>query len=109
MTRRKRGKGDAEKVPATFARGFIATALLDGLRNPAGSAALSGRVVLKHALQGGCALAAGTVAAQALWRRKFAFASAATAVGAVGILMAEALLSTHHQDDKEKGRGQEEA
>ena len=111
MKRRKRGKPPPllGQASMTFTRGFVATALLVALRRRAGTAAPSGRTILKHALQGATALTAGTIAAEALTRRNFSLAADATTAGAAGVLLAEALLITHHQDDKENGRGQEEA
>lgn len=78
---------DAEAIGTVFARGFVVTGLLaalQGSRRP-------GRDVLRLALQGGAALAAGTVAASALGRRDYTVVAAAVAVGAAGVVAAEAL------------------
>ncbi len=86
---RKSGRGGPEAFGTAFARGFVVTGLLTALKG----GGRSGRDVLRFALQGGAALAAGTVAAEALGRRDYAVAVAAVAAGAVGIVVAEALTS----------------
>lgn len=105
-------KRKAREIPDAFARGFVATALLATVQDRCerGAKPLPGQKILRHAIQGGTALAAGTVAAQALLRRDFRLALTATAIGAAGLLATEYLLNLHHQDDnQENGLGQEEA
>ncbi|MDD5328513.1 MAG: hypothetical protein PHX38_00780 [Sulfuricella sp.] len=63
-----------------FVRGFVATGLLAALQDPSSRGAPHVRAVLRHALQGGAALAAGGIAADAL--REGSPAGALTAVGA---------------------------
>lgn len=97
---------EAEAIGTVFARGFVVTGLLAALqggRRP-------GRDVLRLALQGGAALAAGTVAADALGRRDYRVAAAAVAAGAAGVIAAEAALSVPapaelSTKDKEADRG----
>lgn len=111
--RRKRRQAPAalDDTPTVFARGFLVTGLLvalQGRREP-GAIQPPRRKVLRHALQGGAALAAGTVAAEALSRRDYSLAAAAVAAGAVGVVAAEYLLNPDRRDDhKENGFGQEE-
>ena len=99
-----------DDVPTAFLRGMMVTGLLVAIqdrraaRRPAAPAK-----VLRHALQGGAALAAGTVAARALTRNDLPLALTAIAAGAAGVLAAEALIPSPDTDDiKESGRGQEE-
>lgn len=90
-----------------FARGFLVTGLLVALQDRRGKGAAKppGRKMLRHALQGGSALAAGTIAAEALARRNYGLALAAVAAGAAGVVAAEYLLDNAN---KENGLGQEE-
>lgn len=88
-----------------FARGFIATGLLsllqqhgrhphdvrDGMPDP--------RRVLRHAVQGGAALAAGTLATEAVAQREYAVAIVAIAAGAAAIAGAEQMLRPTAQSD----------
>ncbi len=106
MTRRDVVARPGETVPTVFARGALVTGLLSAIQDRRGpdAAPLSGRNVLRHALQGGAALAAGTVAAEALSRHHWRLALGALAAGAVGVLAAEALLNP---STKETIRGQE--
>lgn len=110
--RRKAAAPDA--LPYVFARGFIATALLTAVQDR--SPVTDRRRLLCRATQGGAALAAGTLAAEALARRRYGIALAAAAVGAAAVLAAEQLLDhpsdpltdpRHLNDDKETGLGQE--
>lgn len=109
----KRRKGKASPVSdasAAFARGFVATALLVALqgRGEAAVPPATARRVLRHALQGGAALAAGTVAADALPRRDYGLALTAVAAGVAGVVVAEYLLNPHCcHENKENGIGQE--
>lgn len=77
-----------------FVKGFVSTGLLAGIqggtRNARGRA--DPRRVLRLALQGGTALAAGSAAADALQRRAPASALAAIGAGAVGLMLIERLL-----------------
>jgi hypothetical protein len=95
-----------EALPTVFTRGFVVAGLLAALqggRRP-------GRDVLRFALQGGAALAAGTAAAAALGRRDYSVAAAAVIVGAAGVVAAEAALAVTAAlapsiEDKEADRG----
>jgi hypothetical protein len=118
VKRPKRGAAGAAtgELPRAFARGFVATALLATLQDrPArGAAPLPGRSILRHAIQGGTALAAGSVAADALLRRDYVLALAAATAGAAGVLAAEYLLNPAGESagdrrvEKENGHGREE-
>ncbi|CCG41787.1 hypothetical protein [Magnetospirillum molischianum] len=112
----KRGKGKAAKRKAgteaatAFARGFVTTGLLSMFQDrlePV-SPAPSGRKILRHALQGGAALSAATMVAEALRQRDYPTVLTAAALGAGGVLAAEYLL-THGSSERneETGFGQE--
>lgn len=103
-----KGKRGRSKAAAAFVRGFVATGLLVGL-GQAGTArpCPASRTVLRKALQGGVAIAAGSVAARALSRRRYATVLAATAAGAIGILASGALLAATPQQEKETDLGEE--
>lgn len=95
-------------LSAGFARGFVATGLLAAVQDRAARRGQGGesRRVLRLALQGGTALAAGSVTAEALAARDWALAASAVAAGSLGVLAIERLL----QDPtfKEMSDGQEE-
>ncbi|CAO3432946.1 hypothetical protein [Azospirillum doebereinerae] len=114
---KRRKPASPDVLPTVFARGFIATALLTAVQD---RSAPAGRRVLCRATQGGAALAAGTLAADALARRRYGIALAAAAVGAAAVLAAEHLFNhppdpmanpmagpQQPNDDKETGLGQE--
>jgi hypothetical protein len=86
-----------------FVQGFVTAGCVSAFQDcpsPAGAADL--KRVLRHALQGGAALAAGRHAALAMCRRDYTRALAATAAGAVGVLLIERLLrdSAHAAQEK---------
>lgn len=94
-----------------FVRGFVSSGLLCALQSQGKKAAkpAGGREVLRRALQGGTALAAGTAAVTALQRRHYSGALLAVAGGAAGLIAIEYLLHEQACNDKEKDDGQEEA
>lgn len=107
--RGKAGRAVLAEAPTAFARGFLVTGLLAAMQDRRGKGAPDGATLLRHALQGGAALAAGTVAAEALARRNPALAAIAVAAGAAGVLAAETLLNSAPADEfKENRLGQEE-
>lgn len=102
----------ADPVSVSFVRGFVATGLLAALPGGAASAMQpqAGKTILRQALQGGIALAAGGTAAAALQRREYAAALLAISGGAAGLIAVDYLLrKPAHKDNKEKALGQEEA
>lgn len=105
--RAKRRAASAGEVSTTFVRGAIATGLLSAIQRETGAPPRAGRAVLRHALQGGAALAAGTVAAEALRRGRMAEALIAAAGGAAGMVAIEILLNSQ-VDDTEMNLGKEE-
>ncbi|WP_096701914.1 hypothetical protein [Magnetospirillum sp. 15-1] len=109
MKRKRRdGKAAAASTTEVFVRGFIATALLSALQDrAAGSASPPWRRILRHGLQGGAALAAGTKAAEAIGRRDYRTGTAAVIAGATVIVAAETALQIPHT--QENPLGQEEA
>ncbi len=113
QNRRKKRPSPA-RVFGAFAKGFVTTALVAGLqdRRESPNAPRPARKILRHAVQGGIALASATVVADALRLRPRHYGVALTAVaaGAAGVIAAECLLSPHQSDqDKENGLGQKEA
>lgn len=93
---------------AGFVRGFIATGLLAAVQNRAtrSGGKRERRRVLRLALQGGTALAAGTVAADALCSRDWTLAATAVAAGTLGAIAIEQLMQ--EPTSKEITDGQEE-
>lgn len=96
-----------ERMTNQFLRGFATTGLLlavcPGERPPA-------KQLLRHALRGGTALAAGVATANAIDRRDYGGAALSLALGAAGIAAIDALMegACAPHDDKEIGNGQEE-
>lgn len=110
MTRKRRAVAVPAPgaVAATFTRGMVASGLIAALqdRAAAGAGPPPGRKVLRYALQGGVALAAGSAAADALRQRDVTGAVLAVAAGAAGMLIAEHLLNpAQHPTHEEKDRG----
>jgi len=109
---RRRRAGAVAGAADLFLRGFVATALLTAVQKERGGAGVRGRRVLRHAVQGGLALASGSVAASAILRRDYGTAAMGVVAGAAGILVTEHLLASPqpltHAEDKENGLGQED-
>lgn len=87
----------------SFVQGFVTAGCMSAFQDrpsPTGAADL--KRVLRHALQGGTALAAGRHAAMAMCRQDYTRALAAAAAGAVGVLFIERLLrdSAHAAQEK---------
>lgn len=100
----------AGEMPANFVRGFVATGLLAALQYPAGRATPAGRAVLKQALQGGAALAAGCAAADAWQRQDLRGVLMAVAGGAAGLAAIDYLArksARRSNEIREKHLGQE--
>ncbi|THF63259.1 hypothetical protein [Pseudothauera rhizosphaerae] len=95
-------------IERSFVRGFVASACLSaiqgGQRSPSSAEV---RRVLRYALQGGTALAAGAGAAAAIERRDYTGALVAAAVGAAGVFVIERMLRDAAQRSQEKHDGQE--
>jgi len=97
------GEGDG-----SFTRGFVTTACLSAFQDvPCPSSSAHLKRVLRHALQGGTAFAAGSRATVALRQGDYSGALLATALGATGVLLIEQLLRDARRLDREKGDGQE--
>lgn len=95
-------KPPAPQAGEQFLRGLVATACISAFQDvgkPASKKNL--KRVLRHALQGGTALAAGSHAAIALGRRDWAGALLATAAGAAGVLAIEQLLRESAPNEQE--------
>lgn len=91
----------------SFVRGFVATGCLSAIQGLHDAQDL--KRLLRHALQGGAALAAGTRAAVAIERRQYMDALLSAALGAAGVLVIEQLLRDAAQNSQENGDGKEEA
>lgn len=90
-------------LSGNFVQGFVAAACVSAFQDrgaPLCPADL--QRVLRHAFQGGAALAAGSHAAMAVRRQDYARALVATAAGAAGVLLIERLLrdSAHTAQEK---------
>jgi hypothetical protein len=86
-----------------FAKGFVASACLSafqGVADPVSPGQI--KRVLRHGLQGGAALAAGSRAALALRYHDYTGAVLATAAGAAGVLLIEKLLSDSAESTDEE-------
>jgi len=91
---KKKGAGLGETSSEIFVRGFLAAGLLAAIRDrldPEEPTANS-RKVLRHAIQGGCALTAATLTARALARQQYGQAILAAGLGAAGLIAAEQTL-----------------
>ena len=106
-------KVKAGEMPANFVRGFVATGLLAALQEPAGrTTPAARRAVLKQALQGGTALAAGCAAAEAWQRQDLRGVLVAVAGGAAGLAAIDYLArksARRSNEKRENHLGQEEA
>lgn len=109
MKRKRRGgKATAASTAEVFLRGFVATALLSALQGrAAGTTPPPWHKVLRHGIQGGAALAAGTRAAEAVARRDYRTGAAAVMAGAAAVMAAETALQI--PPTQENSLGQEEA
>jgi hypothetical protein len=97
------GAGDG-----SFVRGFVATGCLSAFQDVARPASAQQlKRVLRHALQGGTALTAGSRAVAAIDRGDWAGAVLAGAAGAVGVWIIEQLLRERTGNHQEKPHGQE--
>jgi hypothetical protein len=105
--KRKRRKTTPAEVSANFTRGFVATALLTAIQGRRGGlAGPSGAKVLRYAMQGGTALAAGAATATALQRRNYTDALVAVAGGVASMVAIEYLFNPLGQEeDKETSIG----
>lgn len=85
------GKALSSAQFADFTRGFVASGLLSALqdRNAGKGRRIDARRTLRHAVQGGIALAAGSTAASALGRQDYLSAAAAALGGAAGVVIIE--------------------
>ncbi|MEE4465330.1 MAG: hypothetical protein A2002_05465 [Pseudomonadales bacterium GWC1_66_9] len=96
-------------LSSEFTRAFVATACLSAFQGePRATSPAQLRRVLRQALQGGTAFAAGSRAATAVRQGDYSSALVATVVGAGGVLLIEQLLRDTTRLDKEKRHGQEE-
>ncbi|WP_200175091.1 hypothetical protein [Ectothiorhodospira shaposhnikovii] len=90
-----------------FTRGFVTAACISAFQDvgpPASRPAL--RRVVRHGLQGGTALMAGTRAANAVRRGDYLSAVTAAAAGAAGVMIIERLLRpSQAREEKEKEHG----
>lgn len=117
--KRRRPAADAARPAEVFVRGFVAAALLSALQDRAAGPTPPAptlpaptlpdwRKVLRHGLQGGAALTAGTLSAQAVARRDYGTGAAAILVGAAAVMAVETTLNSP-PFLQENPLGQEEA
>lgn len=100
---RKGGRGAED-----FYRGCIVSACLSAFQDvPRPASARAAQRILRHALQGGTALAAGSRAAARLDRGDYAGALMAAAAGAAGVFLIEQLLGADAPANREHKHGQE--
>ncbi|MFT3717441.1 hypothetical protein [Pseudorhodoferax sp.] len=94
---------------AAFAQGFVAAGCLSAFQDRqtllSSPSPVELKRVLRHALQGGAALAAGTRAAAAFQQQDYARMLVATAAGAAGVLIIERLLRDAAQAEQENQDG----
>lgn len=106
MKRRNKRRYLRNELQDSFIRGFVSAGLLATVEGHV-SRQRDTRRVLFRALQGGTALAAGSVAARAIKEHAFATSLAAIAAGAAGLLTIEYQLKK--KPSKEKDHEQEKA
>lgn len=106
MKKRKGRRADAltpAEIGANFTRGMVASGLLAAIQDrAAGEGKPASRKILRYALQGGAALAAGAAAADAIRGRRYAGAVLAMAAGAAGVLAVEQLLNPAERPDGDR-------
>ncbi|WP_051340262.1 hypothetical protein [Azospirillum halopraeferens] len=95
MKRRRRKMARRDAAAVTFTRGMVAAGLLAAIQdgNSPDAPPRGARRVLRLALQGGAALAAGSAAADALSTRDYPAALLALAAGTAGMVVIEHLLN----------------
>lgn len=96
MARRDKRRGRRQRrseLSGQFVRGFVATGLLAALEARRAHTALAPRPLLRQALHGGVALAAGAAAADALERGRYAGALLSVAAGAAAMTGVECALA----------------
>jgi len=86
------------ELTSNFTRGMIAAGLLTAIQDRANVGRSPNRKVVRLALQGGVALAAGTATAESLRDQDYLGALAAFAGGAVGVMALEALLASESSE-----------
>ncbi|QDL97086.1 hypothetical protein FLL57_07095 [Rhodopseudomonas palustris] len=98
MKKRKAKAREAPFAPAeiatNFTRGMVAAGLLAAIQDGRMSGKPHSSKLLRQALQGGVALAAGAAVAESMRRQDYFGALAALAGGAIGALALETLLAT---------------
>lgn len=94
--------GMAVQPGGVFVRGAVTAACLSAFQDCRLPASMQeGKRVLRHALQGGTALAAGTHAAAAWCQRDYTRVLLAVATGAASVLLIEQLLRNTQQPSQE--------
>lgn len=88
-----------------FTRGFVISACLSAFQDAAPPCSPPQlKRVLRHALQGGTAFAAGSRAAMAVHRGDYTAALVSAATGAAGVLLIERMLGDrkrHHEEQRD--------
>lgn len=97
-----RGRG-VGPMGGSFVQGFVAAGCVSAFQDRASTdCPVDLKRVLRHALQGGAALAAGSTASVALRHQEYTHALIATAAGVVGVMLIERLLNDATQVKQEK-------
>lgn len=91
----------AAELASNFTRGLVAAGLLSAIQDRWTVDKLPSRKILRQALQGGVALAAGVATAESLRKQDYLGALAALAGGAVGVIALEKLLVTEPSESIE--------
>lgn len=87
----------------SFTRGFVSAGCISAFQDMTTSPSqVNYKRVLRHGLQGGTALAAGSRAATALRHRDYSGALIATALGAAGVLLIENLIRDSAKPQEEE-------
>lgn len=82
------------EIASNFTRGMVAAGLLSAVQDRKATGQPGNRMVVRHALQGGVALAAGVATAESLREQNYVGALAALAAGTLGVIALETLLAS---------------
>lgn len=94
-------------ISGGFVKGFVAGGCLTAIAVTGTPSQADAKRILRRALQGGAAVAAGERAAMAYRHGDYGGMLAATAAGAAGVLLVERLLRDCAPCKQEKSHGQE--
>jgi len=89
------------ELTSNFTRGMVAAGLLTAIQDRGNVGRPPSRKIVRQALQGGVALAAGVATAESLREQDYLGALAAFAGGAVGVMALESLLASESSETPE--------